>query len=222
MFPVADVIRSRTTPWMTIGLVVANIAFALYAASLPPADAHLWAERLAFKPADASWLTATMSLFVHQNGAHMFLNVIVLWIFGDNAEDQLGHVRFLFLYLLAGYVGWLSVLWATTWPANPTVALVGPGGAIAGVLGAYFVMFPRSRVLVLVPARSIVDAIELPAVLVAAAWFSLQVLSLATLDGPFEGLGLSLWPYLGGAVAGTLAVLVIRRPERRRVEWWGA
>ena len=146
MFPVADVIPSRTTPWMTIGLVVANIAFVLYAASLPPADAHVWAERLAFKPADASWLTATLSLFVHQNAAHMLLNVIVLWIFGDNAEDQLGHVRFLFLYLLAGYVGWLSVLWTTTWPANPTVALVGPGGAIAGVLGAYFVMFPRSRV----------------------------------------------------------------------------
>ena len=72
----------------------------------------------------------------------------------------------------------------------------------------------------LVPARSIVDAIELPAVLVAAAWFSLQALSLARLDRPY-GIGLSLWPYVGGAVAGMLAVRLIRRPERQRVEWWG-
>ena len=218
MLPVADVIPSRTTPWMTVALIAANVRVPVRVVAAVGRRIRLGA-RLAFVPADASWLTATTSLFVHQNGVHLALNVIVLWIFGDNVEDQLGHVRFL-PYLLSGYAGWLSVLWATTWSADPTIALVGPGGAIAGVLGAYFVMFPRSRVLVLVPARSILDAIELPAVLVAAAWFSLQTLSLARLDQPY-GLGLSLWPYVGGAVAGMLAVRLIRRPERQRVEWWG-
>jgi membrane associated rhomboid family serine protease len=221
MLPVADVIPSRTTPWMTVGLIAANVAAFLYAWSLPAAEAYHWVNRLAFVPADASWVTATTSLFLHQNGAHVILNGIVLWIFGDNVEDQLGHVRFLALYMVSGYAGWLGVLWATTWYADPTVALISPNGAVAGVLGAYFVMFPRSRVLVLVPARSILDAIELPAVLVAAAWFSLEVVSLARFDRPLGGFSLSLWPYAGGAVAGMLAVRLIRRPERQRVEWWG-
>ena len=220
MLPVVDVIRSRTTPWMTVALIAANVAAFLYSWSLTAAEAYVWVARLAFVPADPSWLTATTSLFVHQNSVHLLLNAIVLWIFGDNVEDQLGHGRFLVLYMLSGHAGWLGVLWATRWSADPAVALVGSGAAIAGVLGAYFVMFPRSRVLVLVPARSIVDAVELPAVLVAAAWFSLQALSLARLDRPY-GIGLSLWPYVGGAVAGMLAVRVIRRPERQRVEWWG-
>ena len=113
--------------------------------SLTAAEAYGWVARLAFVPADPSWMTATTSLFVHQNSVHLLLNAIVLWIFGDNAEDQLGHVRFLVLYMLSGYAGWLGVLWATRWSADPAVALVGPGAAIAGVLGAYFVMFPRSR-----------------------------------------------------------------------------
>jgi hypothetical protein len=75
---------------------------------------------------------------------------------------------------------------------------------------------------VLVPARTVVDAIELPGVFIAAAWFSLQVLSVfSRLDQPFEGPGLTLWPYVGGVVTGMLAIRVIRRPERERVEWWG-
>ena len=219
MLPVADVIPSRTTPWMTVALIATNLLAFLYALSLPPADIAFWMEHLAFVPVEATWTTATTSLFLHGNSLHLALNIIVLWIFGDNVEDQLGHGRFLALYLLSGYAAWAASLWAA--PMS-SVALMGAGGAIAGIMGAYFVMFPRSRVLILVPARSILDAIELPAVLVAAAWFSLQALSLARLDRPFEGLSLSLWPYAGGAVAGMLAVRVIRRPERQRVEWWGA
>jgi membrane associated rhomboid family serine protease len=83
-------------------------------------------------------------------------------------------------------------------------------------------MFPRSRVLALVPARSIVDAIEVPAAVLAAAWFSLQVVGgLGRLDMPFRGLTVALWPFVGGVVAGMLTVRVARRPERQRVEWWG-
>jgi membrane associated rhomboid family serine protease len=218
MLPVADVIPSRTTPWMTVALIVANVLAFVYALSLPAADIGFWMQRFAFVPVEGTWTTATTSLFLHGNSLHLALNIIVLWIFGDNVEDQLGHGRFLALYLLSGYAGWAASLWVAPTSGVP---LLGAGGAIAGIMGAYFVMFPRSRVLVLVPARSILDAIELPAVLVAAAWFSLQALSLAMLDRPFEGLGLSLGPYVGGAVAGMLAVRVIRRPERQRVEWWG-
>ncbi len=159
MFPVADVIPSRTTPWMTVALIAANVLAFLYALSLPPADGYAWTQRFAFVPVEASWTTATTSLFLHENSVHLALNIIVLWVFGDNVEDQLGHGRFLALYLLSGYAAWAASLWAT--PAS-NVPLAGANGAIAGLMGAYFVMFPRSRVLVLVPARSVLDAIELP------------------------------------------------------------
>jgi membrane associated rhomboid family serine protease len=219
MLPVADVIPSRTTPWVTIGLIAISTAAFLLAWWLSNADTSAWLPRFAFVPADPSWTTATAALFLHENGLHLVLNVIAIWIFGDNVEDQLGHLRFLALYIVSAYAGWAATLWAA--PLS-TLPLVGAGGPIAGVLGAYFVMFPRSRVLALVPARSIVDAIEVPAAVLAAAWFSLQVVGgLGRLDMPFRGLTVALWPFVGGVVAGMLTARVARRPERQRVEWWG-
>lgn len=220
MFPVADVIPSRTTPWMTVSLIAANVLAFLYALSLPPGDGYAWTQRFAFVPVEASWTTAITSLFLHENSVHLALNIIVLWVFGDNVEDQLGHGRFLALYFLSGCAAWAASLWAT--PAS-NVPLAGANGAIAGLMGAYFVMFPRSRVLVLVPARSVLDAIELPAVLLAAGWFAIQTLGgLGRLDVPLRGLAITFWPYVGGALAGMLAVRFARRRERQRVEWWGA
>ena len=220
MRPIGDVIPSRTTPWVTVVLIAANLVTFGYAAALVPSvDAHAWVHRFTFVPAEASWTTAATALLVHENGLHLALNLIVLWVFGDNVEDQLGHARFLALYLVAGSAGWMAARWAT--PAS-IVPLLGSGGAIAGVLGAYFVMFPRSRVLLLVPARGFLDAVELPAVLLAAGWFALHTLGgLGRFDVPLHDLGPSLWPFAGGAAAGGLAARVARRPERRRVEWWG-
>ena len=220
MLPVADVIPSRTTPWMTVALIAANVLAFLYALSLPPGDGYAWTQRFAFVPVEASWTTATTSLFLHENSVHLALNIIVLWVFGDNVEDQLGHGRFLALYFLSSYAAWAASLWATP---GSNVPLAGANGAIAGLMGAYFVMFPRSRVLVLVPARSVLDAIELPAVLLAAGWFAIQTLGgLGRLDVPVRGLAITFWPYVGGALAGMLAVRFARRRERQRVEWWGA
>jgi membrane associated rhomboid family serine protease len=220
MLPVADVIPSRTTPWMTTALIVVNVLLFVYVWALSPPDAYVWTNRAAFVPAEASWVTASAALFLHENSLHLALNAIVLWVFGDNVEDQLGHARFLLLYLCGGYAGWAAAAWAA---AHSTAPLAGSSGAIAGILTAYFVMFPRSRVLMLVPSRGWLDAVELPAVLLAAAWFALQTLGgLGRLDVPARGVGVSFWPFVGGAVAGGLIVRVARRPERRRVEWWGA
>jgi membrane associated rhomboid family serine protease len=220
MLPISDVIPSRTVPWMTMGIIGVTAISVVYAWSLPAGAAYEFADQLAFHPAHPSFGAATTALVVHQGAMHFLLNAVVLWIFGDNVEDQLGHLRFLALYLLSGYAGWACSLWATSWTEG--AALISPAGAIAGVVGAYFTMFPRSRVLVLVPARTIIDAIELPAVFIAAAWLSLQALSLLSrLDRPFASPGLSLWPFVGGMAAGMIAGRLIRRPERQRVEWWG-
>lgn len=218
MLPVADVIPSRTTPWMTIGLILFSTVVCLWAWWVAGEDAST-SLAFTFVPAEPSWTTATKAMFVHENALHLALSVMMLWVFGDNVEDQLGHARFFALYLCSAYAGWAAALWATPLSSVP---LLGAGGPIAGLLGAYFVMFPRSRVLALVPARSFIDAVELPAVVLAAAWFSLQaVTGFGRLDVAFQGLAVGLWPLAGGAIAGMLLVRVARRPERQRVEWWG-
>jgi membrane associated rhomboid family serine protease len=218
MIPVADVIRPRTTPWVTMGLVAANAIIFVYQRVLSPGDVLADA---AFVAGDPSFARALLSLVVHENTLHLVLNLLVLWIFGDNVEDQLGHGRFLATYALAGVASCYAVVWAG---AAPFVPVAGASGAIAGVIGAYFAMFPRSRVLFLTPAKSIVDAVELPAVIVAAGWLATQVtVGLGRIADPWTGGGApALWPLAGGLTAGLAASRIARRPERRRVEWWDA
>ena len=221
MIPVCDVIPSRTTPWVTMGLIAANAIIFGYEWSLSAtALADLFRE-VAFVGLEPSLASAAASLFLHENGWHLALNLMALWIFGDNVEDQLGHGRFLVAYVAAGVVSCYAAAWMA--PA-PFVPLVGSSGAVAGVIGAYFVMFPRSRVLFLTPTRSIVDAVELPAAIVAGAWFAPQVAGgLGPLMEPWSGAGaMALWPIAGGFAAGILTGTLARRPERQRVEWWGS
>jgi membrane associated rhomboid family serine protease len=168
-------------------------------------------------PAHVSWISATTSLFVHENLIHVGSNLVSLWIFGDNVEDQLGHGRFLLLYLLAGYAGALAQVWV-----DPTslVPIIGASGAVAGVMGAYFVMFPHSRVLMLIPLVVFFDVVEIPAIVLLGVWFFFQVV--ASFDRVFgePGGGGAYWAHLGGFLIGVATVKVFRRPERQRVEWW--
>jgi membrane associated rhomboid family serine protease len=221
MIPVSDVIRSRTTPWATIVLVAANVIVFLYERTLANEAVPAFLDRFAFDPVAPSWATATSALFIHENSLHAATNALLLWVFGDNVEDQLGHGRFVLFYAIAGYAGWAAEIWASS--ALP-VPLVGASGAVAGVTGAYFLMFPRSRVLVIVPARTVVDALEVPAALLVAVWFPLQVLGgLGRLADPAVGLaGIALWTHVGGFLTGGLAVKLLRQPARAHVEWWGA
>jgi membrane associated rhomboid family serine protease len=144
--------------------------------------------------------------------------LLALWIFGDNLEDRMGHGRFLVFYLLAGLVANLAQTWAS--PASP-FPLVGASGAIAGVMGAYLVLFPRSRVLVLVPIIFFIDIVEVPALLFLGIWFFMQLVggvgSLA--DAGAIG-GVAFWAQVSGFLTGLLGVSVFRRRERVAVDWW--
>ena len=215
MIPIRDVIPSRTTPWVSVVLIGINAAVFLYELVLSDDAFRAFAREFGLVPAHFSWIAATTSMFVHQNLLHLGSNLLSLWIFGDNVEDQLGHGRYLAFYLLAGYAAGLADVWATP---SSTIPLIGASGAIAGVMGAYFVMYPRSRVLVLVPAVLVVDVVEIPAAILFGIWFLLQVVALAAPSG----WGVPFWAQLGGLVAGLSLVMILRRPERRRVEWWGA
>src|SRR5437870_6118175 len=147
MIPLRDIIPSRPTPFVTIGLIALNVLVFLFELSLGR-GVEAFTLYFGLVPADFAWLNVFTSMFVHGGFLHIGGNMLYLWIFGDNVEDRMGHGRFLVFYLLCGIAAALAQT-----IANPDsiVPMVGASGAIAGVMGAYFVLYPRSRILTLVP-----------------------------------------------------------------------
>src|SRR5258705_12919980 len=160
-------------------------------------------------------------MFLHGGLLHVAGNMLYLWIFGDNVEDRMGHGRFLVFYLLCGVAAALA---QTITGPDSVVPMVGASGAIAGVMGAYFVLYPRSRIVTLVTLFIFFQVIEVPAIFFLGIWFVMQFLSgvgsiVSSVRGGPAG-GVSFAAHVAGFVAGISGVIVFRRPERQRVEWW--
>jgi len=218
MIPLRDVIPSRTRPVVTIALIAANAAVFLLQQSLSPAGFERFILTWGLVPAQFSVHTVFTSMFLHGGWMHVVGNMLYLWIFGDNVEDRLGHGRFLAFYLLCGTA---AALLQVAFSPGSRMPMIGASGAIAGVLGAYLVMFPRSRILTLVPIFVFVQIVEIPAIFFLGIWFLLQLLSgVGSLVQPADVGGVAFWAHAGGFVAGLLLVAPFRRPERHRVEWW--
>jgi membrane associated rhomboid family serine protease len=232
MFPIRDTVESRYAPVVTWLLIAVNSVVFLFELALDPRMLERlfyvfgmvparythpeWAQGLGLLASDYTpFLT---SMFLHGGWAHIIGNMWTLWIFGDNVEDRLGKARFLLFYLLAGIVAGF-----THWITNPesTVPAVGASGAIAGVLGAYFVLYPTSRVIILVPVLFWPFFFELPAVTYLFFWFVTQIFG-ATLSGLSPGAvgGVAWWAHIGGFVAGVLLhrlfLSPLGRAQRRR------
>ncbi len=219
MIPLRDVIPSRTTPFVTVGLIVVNSLVYLWEFQLWLLDDRLFIGFLrhyGLVPARFTFTAAFTSMFVHASWLHVVGNMWFLWIFGDNVEDRMGHLRFLFFYLLCGLVAIFVQTAAAPFSLMPTV---GASGAIAGVMGAYFVLYPRSRVLTMI-FPFIFWVIELPAVFFIGYWFVLQVLSIGAMAETANSGGVAFWAHVAGFLTGLLMVFVFRRRERQRVEWW--
>ncbi len=220
MIPLRDIIPSRTTPVVTISIIALNVIVFLYELSLGRAiDAFTLYYGLV--PAAFSWLTVFTSMFLHGGLLHVAGNMLYLWIFGDNVEDRMGHGRFLVFYLLCGVAAALA---QTITMPDSVVPMVGASGAIAGVMGAYFVLYPRSRIVTLLPFFFFFQVIEVPAILFLGIWFVMQFLSgvgsiVSTIGRGGTG-GIAFWAHVAGFVAGITGVALFRRPERQRVEWW--
>jgi len=220
MIPLRDVIPSRSTPVVTVGIIVLNAGVFAYQLSLGAAgQAFIFDYGLV--PSEFSPVTLVSSMFLHGGLMHFGGNMLYLWIFGDNVEDRVGHWRFVMFYLLCGAAAALAQTWAN--PDSP-VPMVGASGAIAGVMGAYFLMYPRSRIVTLIPIFVFIQLVEVPAVIFLGLWFLLQFLSgLSTAvlspDADLSG-GIAFWAHVAGFAAGLASVNVFRRPERERVEWW--
>jgi membrane associated rhomboid family serine protease len=174
-----------------------------------------WAQRVGFRAADY-WPFLT-SMFVHGGWAHIIGNMWALWIFGDNVEDRMGPLRFTLFYLICGLVA--GVVHSLTNP-NSVVPTVGASGAIAGVMGAYFVLFPYARVVVLVPILFYPLFFEVPAVTFLLFWALSQAFSGAlALVGPGGVEGVAWWAHVGGFTAGLVLHPLFVRPQRTIRRW---
>jgi membrane associated rhomboid family serine protease len=237
MFPIRDTIPSRNPPIMTWLIILANTLVFLVELSMseyalkhffylfglvPARYTHPeWAPLLGL-PVDDYWPFLT-SMFLHGSWVHIFGNMWTLWIFGDSVEDRMGPVRFLVFYLLCGLAAGLTH--SLTNPGS-TIPTVGASGAIAGVLGAYFVLFPYARVVVLVPILFFPLFFELPAVTYLGFWALTQLITgTLSLAAPGNVGGIAWWGHVGGFGAGILLQLVFvkrgsayRRPSRDEYE----
>jgi membrane associated rhomboid family serine protease len=219
MIPLRDIIPSRTTPYVTVSIIAANLLVFGYQLTLPPRATIAFVYTWSLVPADLSLPTLVSSMFLHGGWLHLLGNMLYLWIFGDNVEDRVGHARFLVFYLGCGILAGLAHLATNPMSLVPTV---GASGAIAGVMGAYFVLYPRSRILTLIPIFIFFEIIEVPAILFLGFWFLLQLLNGVGTFGMADAAsgGIAFWAHISGFVAGAALIFVFRRPERVGPEWW--
>ncbi len=214
MIPIADTTRRNRTPVLTWALVLANVLIFAFEVTLPEAELAQTLRLFGVVPERYARIDLVRrhgigealpfftSMFLHGGWLHLVSNMWTFWIFGDNVEDRMGHVRFLFFYLICGLAAGLVHL-----ITNPhsTIPAIGASGAIAGVLGAYFALFPRARVLTLVPVFFLPLFIEVPAVFFLGIWFAIQFASgAAALLTPAAGGGIAWWAHVGGFVVGLL------------------
>jgi membrane associated rhomboid family serine protease len=230
VIPLRDANPTRRTPVVTVGLVVA--CFVVFAWELGllasgGADAlDAFVTRWGVVPADISaelgagqWVNATTltlitSQFLHGGWLHVLGNLLYLWIFGNNIEDRFGRLGFLLFYLTGGAV---AALTQVAIDPTSTIPMIGASGAIAATLGAYLVLFPRSRVTSLVFLGFFYQLIDVPAIIVLAFWFVLQLIDgLASLGVGGIGAGVAFFAHIGGFVFGVAVALVIRTVSGRR------
>jgi membrane associated rhomboid family serine protease len=159
-----------------------------------------------------AWYTPLTSMFMHGGWMHLIGNMWFLWIFGNNVEDSMGHVRFLVFYLLCGLAA--AALQTLTDPSS-IIPMVGASGAIGGVMGAYVLLYPRVHVHMLIFLGFYMTTIAVPAIFMLGYWFVLQLLS-ASMSIGAEGGGVAFWAHVGGFIAGALLVLLFR--DRRLLE----
>jgi len=221
MIPLRDDNPTQTIPFVTLGLLAANIVIFIYQSMLGPMGETFVKQYAAIPIQVLHWgssghsfplpYTLFSAMFLHGNFLHLGGNMLFLWIFGNNIEDYLGHIRFILFYLICGLVSAFAHILTSQ---NSPIPMVGASGAISGVLGAYFLLYPRAGVETLVFFFYFIRIIRLPAGLFLGLWFLMQVL-----NAPMGG-GVAWYAHIGGFVSGlvliSLASISKRKRRRRR------
>jgi membrane associated rhomboid family serine protease len=237
MIPLHDDNPTHSTPVLTVAIIAACVLVYLFQAALGPQGGERIIYSLGVIP--AVWLdkvelsrelvlippklTIFTSMFLHGGFMHLAGNMLYLWIFGNNIEDALGKLRFLLFYFLCGLVAACGQI---AQDPESTIPMVGASGAISGVLGAYLLLYPHARVLVLVPLGFYMQMLKIPAGWVLGLWFLMQLLSSA-MAGTGGG-GVAWFAHIGGFVAGMVLVPFMKRRDVRLLQpgrggrgWYG-
>jgi membrane associated rhomboid family serine protease len=216
VIPLRDINPTRSTPLLTYLLIAVNTAVYLFQFSLTPHAEKQFVSHYGLVPAlleHRHFVTLWTSMFLHGGWLHLLLNMWSLFIFGDNVEDRLGKLRYLLFYVVCGLAA-ASAQYLVD--PGSRVPMVGASGAIAGVLAAYVRLFPRARVVTLIPLLIFFFIREIPAVVFILFWFALQVLSgIGSLDGGGGQGGVAVFAHIGGFVAGLVLVRSLL-PARNR------
>jgi hypothetical protein len=215
MIPIRDAIRSKNFPVVNATLIGLNILVFLWQLSQGPhlkeafflygivpirySDPEISAQFTSFQ----QWFPFLTSMFLHGGFLHILGNMWFLYIFGDNVEDRLGHIRYLCFYILCGVAAGLIHL-LTNW--NSKMPTIGASGAISGVMGAYLLLYPRARILTLIPIFVFIQFIELPAYIFLGYWLLIQLFS-ASLTPSNVG-GIAFWAHIGGFITGLIFVKI--------------
>lgn len=219
MIPLRDANPSNTVPIVNYTLIAVNAgAFVLQVSQGSAYDELILqngivpARLLASGVDGGEWLTLVTSMFLHGGWMHFLGNMWFLHIFGDNVEDHLGHTRYGIFYLLSGIAAGMTQV---AFSPSSGVPMVGASGAIAGVMGAYVLTYPRAKIATLVPIIVFLQVIELPAFLFLGLWFLLQVFSgINSLGLGADAGGVAWWAHIGGFAAGALLLLLARGRRR--------
>jgi membrane associated rhomboid family serine protease len=222
MIPLRDTIPSRRFPLVNTAIIVLNVLVFLFESALGPEQLEQFIWQWGLVPADfwqgegiGRWLPLFSSVFMHGGWWHLISNMLALYIFGDNVEDRLGPFRYVLFDLVSGLAASAAHLVAYAGSPIPTV---GASGAIAGVLGAYLILYPQSRVLTLVPIFYFIRIVEIPASIYLGFWFISQLfngLFALTATDVFQTGGVAWWAHIGGFVFG-LAVIKLICPRSCR------
>ncbi|MCB0833444.1 MAG: rhomboid family intramembrane serine protease [Bacteroidetes bacterium] len=220
MIPLRDTVPSYSYPVVTVTIIVLNAFVWIFELLLGP-DLAVFIAHFGIVPAKYFWLADNQpfavvdrflpfltSMFLHGGWMHVIFNMWYLWIFGDNIEDRLGHARFVLFYLAAGIGAGIFHLLINSDSAVPTI---GASGAIAGVMGAYFVLFPHSRVLTFIPIFFFFQIVEIPAVFFLGFWIFIQFFQGGVSLLSANSGGVAWWAHFGGFAIGALIALFFRK-----------
>jgi membrane associated rhomboid family serine protease len=222
MIPLRDTNPSRTVPYVTYSFIAINVVVFLieilhgqgmgeFIAAYGLVPYSMTNDFNVMGIRAATFFPLLTSMFLHGGWMHLIGNMLFLYIFGDNVEDRFGHLRYFFFYIIAGVAAALTQVFMSP---QSEVPMVGASGAIAGVLGSYVFMFPKARILTLIPIIFYFQVVELPAFLFLGIWFLMQIFSgVFSLGIGGDAGGVAWWAHIGGFVAGVILFLPLRKSQ---------
>lgn len=225
MFPLRDDNPTTITPFVTWAVIAFNVIVFLYQVSLGPRGSQLFVYQYGAIPAVVAGetrlpdaigaippvLTILTGMFLHGGWMHLIGNMWFLWIFGNNIEEAMGSLRFVFFYLICGFLASATHI---LFNASSTLPMIGASGAVAGVLGAYLMLYPRARVLTFIFLVFFIRLMYIPAGFMLGYWFLIQLLNTSAAGSRSSG-GVAVWAHVGGFIAGVLLIGVFKKREVR-------